>query len=74
MKKIFLVKVLPKSSKEKVEEFDRFYKVWLKTAPEKGKANIKLIKLLADYFKVKKSAVTIISGTKMRKKLVEIEL
>ena len=74
MKKIILVKVSPKSSQEKVEEFDRFYKVWLKTAPEKGKANSELIKLLADYFKVKKSAVTIISGTKMRKKLVEIEL
>jgi hypothetical protein len=74
MKKIIAVKVAAKSSQEKVEKFDRFYKVWLKTAPEKGKANEVLIKMLAEHFKVKKSAVSIISGTKMKKKLVEIEL
>jgi len=73
MKKIISIKVSPKSSVNKVEKFDSFYKVWLKTAPEKGKANNQLIALLASHFKVKKSAVLIISGTKMRKKLVEVE-
>lgn len=74
MKKIITVKVITKSSQEKVEKFDLFYKVWLKSAPENGRANNELISLLARYFKVKKYAVSIISGTKMRKKLVEIEL
>lgn len=74
MKEIISVKVNPKSSINKIEEFDRFYKVRLKAVPEKGQADKELIKILAKHFKVKKSAVSIIFGTKTRKKLVEIEL
>ena len=74
MKKIITVKVIPKSSQRKIEKYNLFYKVWLKTAPEKGKANNELVGLLADFFQVKKGAISIISGTKTRKKLVEINL
>jgi len=41
--------------------------------PRKGKANKKVVELLASYFKVKKSQVSIISGHRSREKVVEIE-
>jgi len=41
--------------------------------PEKGKANEKVIKLLAKHFKVAKSQVKIIRGLTSRNKTVEIE-
>lgn len=40
--------------------------------PEKGKANLDLIKKLAKHFKVSSSQVRIVSGFKSRRKIVEI--
>lgn len=37
-----------------------------------GKANIALVEILADYFKVPKSTITILRGHAGRKKLVEL--
>jgi len=43
------------------------------TAPAKnGKANIALIKLLAEYFNVAPSAISLIKGAKSRQKVLEI--
>jgi uncharacterized protein (TIGR00251 family) len=46
--------------------------VGLTSRPEKGKANIELIKKLAKYFNISSSKVKIISGLKSRRKIVEI--
>ena len=46
--------------------------VGLRSRPVKGKANLELIKKLAKYFKVSSSQVRIISGSKSRRKTVEI--
>lgn len=46
--------------------------VGLTSMPEKGKANLELIKKLAKYFKVSSSQVKIVAGLKSRKKIVEI--
>jgi uncharacterized protein (TIGR00251 family) len=46
--------------------------VGLTSKPEKGKANTELIKKLAKYFNVPSSHVSIISGLKGRRKVVEI--
>ena len=46
--------------------------VGLTSKPEKGKANLELIKKLAKYFKVPSSHVRIVSGLKSRRKIVEI--
>lgn len=46
--------------------------VGLSSRPEKGKANIELIKKLAKHFNVSSSQVRIKSGLKSRKKIVEI--
>lgn len=46
--------------------------VGLTSKPEKGKANLELIKKLAKHFKVPSSHVRIVSGLKSRRKIVEI--
>ncbi|MFH1049146.1 MAG: DUF167 domain-containing protein [Patescibacteria group bacterium] len=48
------------------------YKVYVTAAPEKGKANKKMIELLAEYFKVSKSQIRIVKGEISRNKIVEI--
>ena len=46
--------------------------VGLTSKPEKGKANLELIKKLAKHFRVSSSQVKIVSGLKSRRKIVEI--
>ena len=46
--------------------------VGLTSKPEKGKANVELIKKLAEHFNVSSSQVKIVSGFKTRRKIVEI--
>nr|MDO8132577.1 DUF167 domain-containing protein [Candidatus Njordarchaeum guaymaensis] len=48
--------------------------VGLVSRPERGKANLELVKKLAKHFDVSSSQVRIISGLKSRKKIVEIEI
>jgi uncharacterized protein YggU (UPF0235/DUF167 family) len=44
----------------------------LRSRPKGGKANLVLIKKLADYFGVNKNGIRIISGRTSKKKLVEV--
>jgi len=46
--------------------------VGLTSKPEKGKANLELIRKLAKHFKVPPSHVRIVAGLKSRRKIVEI--
>lgn len=48
--------------------------IGLTSKPEKGKANVELIRKLAKHFKVSSSHVRIISGLKSRRKTVEIAI
>ena len=66
------IKVMPKSSREEVVEGDDGIKVYVKAAPDKGKANKAVIELVAEHYGVKRSAVTIVSGETGRHKIVEI--
>lgn len=68
------VKVIPKSSQNKVERISEGdYKAWLTAPPVAGKANESLINLLAVYFGVAKYQVSIVGGKTSRKKIVDIE-
>lgn len=68
------VKVIPKSKSNSVEEVSpSVLKVKTTSPAEKGKANESVISLVADYFKVKKSDVDIISGETSRQKVMEVE-
>ncbi len=65
------VKVKPKARKEKIEKIDEVhYCIWVKDPAEKGKANKRVIKLLADYFSVSQSRIVIVSGFKSSTKVV----
>ena len=46
--------------------------VSLKSKPERGKANLELIRKLAGYFGVAKDKINIVSGLRLTKKLVDI--
>ena len=46
--------------------------VGLTSKPERGKANLELIKKIAKHFKVSSSQIRILSGLKSRKKIIEI--
>ena len=68
------VHVTPKSSLDKIEKIDdTHYKVKVTAVPEKGKANKKVVELLAKHFKVSKSQVDIIRGTTVPDKLINIQ-
>jgi hypothetical protein len=68
-----IVHVKPRSSQAKVEQIgDSEYKVWVRAVPEKGKANLEMLQLVADFFQVKKSAVRLVIGKTAKEKLVEI--
>ena len=70
---MFTVKVIPHAKKnEIVERADGFLKVKLTAAPENGKANKALLRLLAQEFNVPLSHVSIIRGERARLKYIGI--
>ncbi|OGG14746.1 hypothetical protein A2773_03980 [Candidatus Gottesmanbacteria bacterium RIFCSPHIGHO2_01_FULL_39_10] len=73
MKVFVYVKTNAKESK--VEKIDNTtYKISVKSPPIDGKANKEVEEVLADYLKLPKSKVYIVSGFKSKSKVVEIPL
>lgn len=71
---IISVKVITNAKQNKVFELgDCNFKIYLTCIPEKGKANLELIKLLSKHFDTPKSAITITSGIKSHNKVIEIQ-
>jgi len=68
------VKVIPGSPKTEFRELmtDGTYKIAVAAAPEKGKANLELIKFLAKELGVLKNRLIIINGAGERLKLIKI--
>ena len=67
------VKVKTRAKKEGVEELiPGEFIVSVKTAPEKGKANKRVIKFLAEHFKIAKSDIEIISGLTSKRKTISV--
>jgi uncharacterized protein len=72
-KMIIVVVVNPHSRFEKIEKIDdKNYQVSFNVTPEKGRANKRLIEMLAKYFDVSKSMIEIKLGKTAREKVVEI--
>lgn len=57
---------------EKIDE--QHFKVATRELPIKGRANLAIIALLADYFKVGKSDITIVSGFSKRNKIFNLQI
>ena len=66
------VKVKPNSKIEKVEKDQGFFLIHVKEPPQEDRANLAVINLLSEYFKVPKSRISILKGKKSRQKIVEI--
>ena len=66
------VKVFTRSSREEVVQQADGYMVRVKAAPQDGKANDAVVRLLARHFGVARSAVRIASGLTVRNKIIEI--
>ena len=67
------VKVTPRAEKNEVEKIsDGEYKVKVTDPPEKGKANEKVVELLAYHLAVPKSSVKIIAGKSARIKIIDV--
>ncbi|MDO8570642.1 MAG: DUF167 domain-containing protein [Candidatus Daviesbacteria bacterium] len=77
--KIF-VKVKLKAREEKVKKaeatlFDNqenHFEVFVKEPPLEGRANKRVVELLAEYFKIPQSQIKIIQGFKSKEKVLEI--
>ncbi|NPA12994.1 MAG: DUF167 domain-containing protein [Aquificae bacterium] len=67
------VKVKPSSKKEGIRQIEEGYlEVRVNKPPEKGKANQRVVELLAEHFGVSKSKVKLLKGETSREKLFEI--
>jgi len=65
--------VKPNAKQEKVEKIlEAEYRVFVKALPQKGKANEAVVKALASFFGVPKSAVQILTGFHSKRKMIEI--
>ena len=67
------VNVVPNAKQAEVlEESENNFRVKVDAPPKEGKANKRLIEILAQYFDVAKSKIKIVKGEKSRQKIVEI--
>jgi uncharacterized protein (TIGR00251 family) len=65
--------VSPNAKKESVEKTgESDYKVRVNTPAREGRANARVIELIAEHFKVSKSSIRIIRGLNGRRKIIEV--
>ncbi len=69
---ILEVRVKPNSKKHELVPNDGKWIAFLRSPPVDGKANSELIKLVADYFDIGKSRISIRTGVGGRLKRIEI--
>ena len=75
MTKTIKVRVSAGAKTEKIEEVEPgVFKIRVSEPPEKGKANARVLELVAEYFKVPKSRVFLASGNVYREKIIMIDL
>ena len=68
----YIVTVKPGSSQEKIiKTSENELTVYLRAKPHDGEANDALVKQLAKYFKIPKTALIITRGAKSRTKIIE---
>ena len=67
------VKVSPNDKKEKVEKTASGLQVYVREPAKEGKANKRLVEVLAKYLGVKKYQITILSGKRSKYKMVEVD-
>ncbi|MBI2094628.1 MAG: DUF167 domain-containing protein [Candidatus Omnitrophica bacterium] len=67
------VKVKPKAREDRVLRLgEGRYKVWVKAAPERGRANEAVIEVLSEHLNLPKSRFSVVSGSAFSQKVIEI--
>lgn len=69
--KIFDIKVITKSSVNKIYLENNIIKIKIKEIPENGKANIAIIDIFSKTFKIPKKNIFIIKGLKSSNKTIQ---
>ena len=69
---IINIKVVTKAKRNCVIQTKDGLKVYVTSAPEKGRANVAVINLLSEFLKVKEYEINIINGQHSRNKIIEI--
>ena len=73
LSKNFNVRVTPHARQNKVVMDGGVLRVYTTVAPENGRANDAVVKLLSEYFDVPKSGIKIIKGLTGRDKIVTVD-
>jgi uncharacterized protein len=69
------LKVIARAKKEAIEKLsDNGYKIKVSVPPEKGKANKRVIEILAKELGVRKQDISIVSGLTNSNKIAEINI
>ena len=68
------VRVVPRAKKEKIIEENGALKVYVNDPALEGKANKRVIEMLAEFYKTKKYNVTIVQGALQRDKVIEVSI
>lgn len=66
------VKIVPGSKRKEIRKESDYFKVYLKSKPEKGKANRELIDLLSSNFNIPKNSIKIIKGEHSKNKIIDL--
>lgn len=67
------VKVIPNAKKQRIEQTNEGFKIYLTVPAQEGRANKNLVEVLAEYFDVKKYNITIVQGETQREKVIQID-
>jgi len=68
------VRVKPNAKENRIEKIgDKQFLVRVKARPQKGRANQAVTKVMAEYFGVAKSCVTLLRGQASKQKIFEIK-
>ena len=67
------IRVVTNARAERIIKEKDIYKVYVSVIPEKGKANDRVTKLIADFFSVRKSQVEITKGHKSKEKTIVVK-
>lgn len=67
------VKVKPGAKTSKFKKIDgTHFEVWVKEPPQKGRANEALLKVISANLGIPRSAMSIVSGLKSHRKVIEV--
>jgi uncharacterized protein len=68
------IKTIPNSKKVEITKLDeKNYRIKLDAPPKEGRANLRLVEILSEYFNVPKSMVHIVRGEKSKEKIIKID-